>query len=367
MNKSKVAIVYDWIDSWGGVERVLMNLARIYPEADFYTSVFDAKKAGWAKSLKIKTSFIQKLPSIVRSNRILSVPLYPYAFEAFDFRDYNLVISVSSSFAKGIITKPETRHVGYILTPPRFLYGMTDEYIRKPVLKNILSPYFKFIRKWDAVAAWRPDEIVAISKTVAERCKKYYDREAKVVYPPFDSSYWSRLKSSTVRDLLPDNYYLIVSRLAAYKKVELVVSLFRKLRKKNLVIVGKGEMANQLRYLATDNTRFLVDQSDSDLVGLYSGASALIMPQEEDFGYTALEAQFFGCPVIAYKKGGATETVLELKTGIFFNEQTEFSLMKALERYDQISYNLKAETRKNGRKNIARFSVSQFSEYFLNL
>lgn len=347
MENKKIAIVYDWIDKWGGVERVLLHFHKLFPKADFFASYVDYQKAGWAKNLKIKTSFIQNLPNFIKKSRILSLPFYPYAFESFDFSSYDIVISISSSFAKSIITKPGTLHICYLLTPTRFLWVSEDIYLKK---YNFMSFYIKRLKKWDFVAAQRPDEIISISKTVSERCFKNYKRKSEVIYPPFDRKYWGKIKceirnskfGTNLKLQIPKKYYLIVSRLEPYKMVGLAIKTFNQL-KEQLVIVGEGSCENNLKSIANNNIIFLKKLKDEELGWLYGNAKALVMPQEEDFGYTALEAQFFGCPVIAFKKGGATETVIEGKTGVFFDRQTEKWLLNRLASFNGKSYNFKEE------------------------
>jgi len=369
----KIAVVYDWIDKWGGVERLLLILHEMFPQAEFFTSYFDPEKASWAKNLKIKTSFIDKLPAFIKKNRVLSLPFYLYAFESFNFSNYDLVISVTSSFAKSIITKPQTLHVCYLLTPTRYLWVSPDLYFKNKLLKAVVSPCLIKFRQWDFVAAQRPNYIISISKTVADRCQKYYQRKSEVIYPLFDTEYWHKIKSQfpfsnfqTNFQLLTSNFkkfFLVVSRLEPYKKVNLVVQSFNRLND-CLIIVGKGSQLETLKRQANKNILFLQDLTDQELGYLYDKAKALIMPQEEDFGYTSLEAQFFGCPVIAYKKGGATETVIEKKTGIFFEEQTEKSLLKAVEKFHTISYTLKNTTQELGIKNVEKFSKETFINKF---
>jgi len=368
MNK-KVAIVYDWLDKWGGVERVLLTFHKMFPKADFFTSYFDPRKASWAKDLKIKTSFIQRLPKFIRENRIISLPFYPYAFESFDFRDYDLVISVTSSFAKSIITQPGTKHICYLLTPTRFLWSHKDDYLKRYTL--FATRYTDYLKEWDLVTAQRPDKIISISETVKNRCKKYYHRESEVIYPPFDVGYWKNVKSKVKSQkskvqLKSKKFFLVVSRLEPYKKVDLAIRVFNKLNK-NLVIIGEGSEENYLRKISGKNIKFLSKLTDRELVSLYMNAQALLMPQEEDFGYVSLEAQFFGCPVISYKKGGASETVIESKTGIFFNNQTESSLRQAIERFSKIKYNLRQNVLKYGLSNIERFSKLLFFQQFSHL
>ncbi len=382
MNK-KTAIVYDWMDSWGGVERVLLTLHEMFPKADWYTSVFDYKRAEWAKELQPRTSFIEKLPNFIKNSRKLSTPLYPLAFESFDFSNYDLVISISSSFAKGIITRPPTKHINICLTPTRFLWSHEDNY-QKPLFTNLI---IKHLKRWDKIAAKRPDNIIAISKTVQKRIKNVYNLDSKVVYPPFDIEYWRNVKSETYRrhpeqsegsqwdsSFVTQNdknkrfkFYLVVSRLEPYKKVDLVVETFKRLIDQKLIIVGNGSEQKILKSIACSNVSFVENVNDEGLGKLYSQAQALIMPQEEDFGLVSLEAQFFGCPVITYGKGGATETVLDGKTGIFFDSQTEKSLSSALEIFEKEAYNLRQSTMSEGQVNVKRFSRKIFEINFMNL
>ncbi len=356
----RIAIVYDWIDKWGGVERVLLTLDKMFPRAVWHTSYFDRQAAPWAKYLKIKPSFIQDLPNFIKNNRIYSLPLYPYAFEAFNFSDYDLVISVSSSFAKSVITKPGTLHICYLLTPTRYFWSETDTYLNSPI-KKLGKARLKKYQEWDFAAAQRPDYIISISKTVQQRVKKFYKRDSNVIYPPFDIKYWENIKPS--EQFKKQKYFLAVSRLEPYKRVDLVVQAFTQLNLP-LIIVGKGTERGRLQKIANENTVFVSGLSDQELAGLYSNARALIMPQEEEFGYVSLEAQFFGCPVISYAKGGASETIIPNKTGIFFNQQTEKSLTDAVARFIKIEYNLRKSTKEQAKSNLERFSSQIFIDKF---
>ena len=370
VKSKKIAIVYDWIDKWGGVERILLNLHEMFPEAVFYTSYFDKEKADWAKDLKIKTSFLQKFPNFIKKNRILSFIFYPFIFESFNFSDYDLVISITSSFGKSIITKPGTRHICYLLTPTRYLWSHEKDYLDNKLVGYLIRGYLEKIKKWDFISAQRPDKIISISETVKDRCLKYYKRKSEVVYPGFDIKYWNKIKLKIKNEelkikLINKNYYLVVSRLEPYKKVDLVVQSFNRL-KSNLIIVGEGTEKNKLEQMTGNNITFLSKLSDVELGNLYSNAQALIMPQEEDLGYVSIEAQFFGCPIIAYIKGGASETVVNGKTGIFFSNQNEKSLRKAIERFDKIKYNLRKELMKFRGKNLEGFDVKKFKVKFNN-
>jgi len=369
----RVAIVYDWIDKWGGVERVLLTLHEMFPEAIFYTSYFDFKNASWAKDLKIKTSFLQKFPDFIKKNRILSFLFYPFVFESFDFSDFDLVISVTSSFGKSIITKPGTQHICYLLTPTRYLWSHEKDYLNDKLVGYLAHSYLEKIKKWDFVTAQRPDKIISISETVKKRCLKYYKRNSEVVYPGFDHEYWNKIKSQITNNKSQINFkfqisnlkfFLIVSRLEPYKKIDLAIKVFNKLNK-SLIIVGKGTEEKKLKQIASKNITFLSKLSDIELGNLYSNAQALVMPQEEDFGLVSIEAQFFGCPVITYKKGGVSETVKNNKTGIFFDLQTEQSLRRAIESFIKIKYNLKNQVKKYYIGNLERFSKKNFIEKFM--
>ncbi len=361
INYKKIAIVYDWIDKWGGVERVLLALHEMFPEAIFYTSYFDQKTASWVKDLNIKTSFLQKFPNFIKKSRILSFVFYPFAFESFDFSNYDLVISITSSFAKSIITKPGTRHLCYLLTPTRYLWSHEKVYLNNKLIKYLLSGWLNVFKNWDLTVSQRPDKIISISETVRERCRKYYKRESEVVYPGFDMKYWGNIKNSSFAKASEDKqkFFLIVSRLEPYKKIDLAIKVFNKLNKQ-LIIVGEGSQVDKLKQMAGKSIIFLSKLSDVELGNFYTNAQALIMPQEEDFGYVSLEAQFFGCPVIAYKKGGATETVIDGKTGIFFNRQEKISLRRAIERFSIIEYNLRTKVKEFGANSVERFSKKKF-------
>ena len=370
----KIAIVYDWIDKWGGVERILLDIHEMFPEAVFYTSYFDKTKAGWAKNLKIKTSFLQKFPDFIKKSRILSFIFYPFVFESFNFSEYDLVISVTSSFAKSIITKPGTQHICYLLTPTRYLWTHRQDYIKNKSIDYLIDGYLKLFENWDLTVSQRPDKIISISETVKKRCKKYYKRESDVIYPGFNIEYWKKIKYQISKiknqeskiQFKNKKYFLIVSRLEQYKKVDLAIKVFNKLDE-NLVIVGEGSQADKLKQIAGKKITFLAKLSDNELGGLYSNAQALIMPQEEDFGLVSLEAQFFGCPVIAYNKGGATETIIDGKTGMFFNQQKKNGLVRAIERFNKIKYNLRTKVKEFGTSNVEKFAKDKFVNKFVEL
>lgn len=364
----KVAIVYDRVNKWGGAERVLLALHEIFPKAPLYTSVYDEKGAPWAKVFpKVYTSFLQKL-AILRSNHEFLAVFMPFAFSSFDFSKYDLVISVTSELAKGIRVRGKTRHICYCLTPTRYLWSGYKEYFRWKPLKIFGLPAVLFLRKWDRNAAQKPDMMVAISTEVKKRIKKYYGRDSEIIFPPVDIPKLQipRTKLQTNPNLQKaKRYYLLVSRLDyGYKKVDLAIEAFNKLSFP-LVIVGTGREEKRLRKIAKDNIFFAGRVNESKLKKFYKGARALIMPQEEDFGIVSVEAQSFGLPVIAYKKGGASDTVINGKTGILFNKQNVSTLVNEVRHYHNSNYG--SGMYGDCLKNAKRFSKANFKKEFLSL
>ncbi|MFC1710114.1 glycosyltransferase [Patescibacteria group bacterium] len=360
----RVALVYDRVNKWGGAERVLLSLHEIFPKAPLYTSVYSPKKADWAKVFpKVIPSFLQKVPILNNHHELLG-SLVPIAFETFDFSEYDLVISVTSEAAKGIITAPQTRHICYCLTPTRYLWSGHEYYKNSPPKKlrsiplfNFVSrPFFGYTKSWDLIASKRPDEMIAISEEVKKRIKKHYKRNSKVIYPPVNIELFMDGKKYKRKD-----YYLMVTRLVPYKRVDLAIDAFNKLRLP-LVIIGVGSEMGKLKKMSSDNISFKGFVDDNALVRYYKEAKAFIHTQDEDFGIAAVEAQAAGVPVIAYKKGGAKETVIDGKTGIFFERQTVSSLVDALNRFDRMNFRTI-----NLVNNAKRFSKDRFKEEFKQL
>jgi glycosyltransferase involved in cell wall biosynthesis len=351
-SKKKVAIIYDRVNKWGGAERVLLAIHEMFPEAPLYSSVYDPKGAPWAKVFpEVRTSFLQKLPFAKSNHEFL--PLFmPLAFESFDFSGFDLVISVTSEAAKGIKVKPGTFHLCYCLTPTRYLWSGYGEYFKDPVFKGLTKPIVSCLRSWDKKASDRPDRIIAISSEVQKRIKRYYGRESDIIFPPVELSV-NRFIDSKKR--YGKKYYLLVSRLDfGYKKVDLAIKAFNKLGLP-LVVVGTGRLEKKLKKLAKENIKFAGKVNEEELLKYYRSSKALIMPQEEDFGIVAVEAQSFGVPVIAYKKGGAADTVIDGKTGILFGSQTEESLMQAVKKFAKMRFSERIL-----KSNAKRFSKSVF-------
>jgi glycosyltransferase involved in cell wall biosynthesis len=350
----KVALVYDRVNKWGGAERVLLALHKIFPEAPLYTSVYNKEKAPWAKVFEVRTSFLQKFPKAQTLHELYAV-LMPMAFESFNFDEYDLVISVTSEAAKGIITKPGTLHVCYCLTPTRYLWSGYNDYFKSSVLKFFARPAVSYLRSWDKIAAQRPDEYIAISSEVKNRIKKYYDRDSEVIYPPM------QLESSNPKDGTRKDYFLVVSRLTNfYKRIDIVIEACNQLGLA-LKIVGTGRDDEFLRKMVGPTVEFLGKLTDDELSLCYAQCKALIFPGLEDFGLTMVEAQSFGKPVVAFRGGGALDIVKEGVTGEFFNQQTAESLKGVLKSFDQTRYNTKL-----CRENSERFSFKEFEKSFRN-
>lgn len=350
----KVALVYDRVNKWGGAERVLLAFHKIFPEAPLFTSVYNPKTAPWAKVFDIKTSFLQRFPKAKTSHELYAT-LMPLAFESFNFDDYDLVVSVTSEAAKGIITKPYTRHICYCLTPTRYLWSGYNDYFKSPFLRFLSKPAVSYLRNWDKISAQRPDEYIAISTEVKNRIKKYYNRNSTIIYPPLTlGNFKSQMKAS-------GDYFLVVSRLTNfYKRVDIAIKACNEL-KLPLKIIGKGLDKKKLMRMAGPTVEFLEDLTDEELSSYYKNCRALIFPAREDFGLAMVEAQSFGKPLIAFRGGGALEIIREGVTGEFFNEQTPISLRKVLKSFNEKRYNTKL-----CRENSEKFSLERFERAFNN-
>lgn len=330
----KVALVYDRVNKIGGAERVLESLHQIWPKAPLYTAVYNPQTAPWAKKFKVIPSFLNRFP-LARTKHETFPYLMPLAFESFSFEKYDLVISITSEAAKGIITKPKTFHLCYCLTPTRYLWSGYQDYFQNKTFRFLTKPIISYLRYWDRIASQRPDVYLAISENVKKRIKEYYHQNSKVIYPPVDMQKWN-LPTKNEGEKKED-YFLVVSRLVKYKKVDLVIKVFNKLGLP-LKIVGTGNQERKLKRLAQKNIEFLGQLTDKQLLGYYQKSRAVIFPQEEDFGLVPLEAQACGRPVIAYRKGGTLETVIEGKTGLFFGSQVQRSLAEAVKKFALVKF-----------------------------
>jgi glycosyltransferase involved in cell wall biosynthesis len=337
----KIALVYDRVNKFGGAERVLQALHQLYPTAPLYTSVYDPLGAPWANDWDIRPSFLQTIP-FARNHHELFVMMMPAAFKSFDFSAFDLVISVTSAEAKGIVVKPPTQHLCYLLTPTRYLWSHTHHYVGRGLRKMLKLPFISKLRQWDYDAAQTPNTYLAISQTVASRCLKYYRRPvAGIIYPPVNTAIFSHHPHCCFTP--KHGFYLVVSRLVPYKHVKTVIHAFQNLPDEELLIVGSGSQKAELIAHAkiASNITFMGDISDESLACLYHHAQALIFPQDEDFGIVALEAQAAGLPVIALNQGGATETVLPGITGILYDENEPAMIVNAINQAKQIKWQVK--------------------------
>ncbi|MBV8694607.1 MAG: glycosyltransferase [Ktedonobacteraceae bacterium] len=331
----KVALVHDYLNQMGGAERVVLALHDIFPDAPIYTSIYDPARVDAAfQHMDIRTSFMQKFPLVTKHHQPY-LPFYPFAIESLDLRGYDLVLSSSSAFAKGVITKPETMHICYCHTPMRWCWNY-DEYVERERLgkaaRSVLPFLISGLRVWDQISAMRVDHFIANSPVVAERIHKYYRREAVVIPPPVEASRFHFDPATQ-----PEEYFLIVSRLIPYKRIDLAIEACNRLQLP-LVVIGGGRDLDKLKTVAGPSIRFLGRLSDQQVLHYYTHCRAFIFPGEEDFGITPLEAQASGRPVIAYGAGGALASVVNGVTGVFFGEQTVESLATALASFDERAF-----------------------------
>lgn len=330
----KIALVHDFLTQIGGAEKVLQVFHELYPKAPVFTLAYDRKGTkGAFDHMDVRTSFIQRLPGGAGQYKWY-LTLMPAAIERFDLSAYDVVLSDCSAYSKGVIVQPDTLHICYCHSPTRYLWNDTHSYteeLRQPLLvKKMIPLVLNRIRKWDRAAADRVDTYIANSKTVAHRIEKYYKKDSSVIYPPVEvDKYYS---SNNIED-----YFLIVSRLRPYKRVDLAVEAFNALGYP-LKIIGTGEEYGKLKKMAKNNIEFLGPLNDEEKKKYLSSCKAFIYPQEEDFGITAVEAMASGRPVIALNKGGARETVIEGITGEFFDEQSPWKLVDVVRDFDSEKY-----------------------------
>jgi glycosyltransferase involved in cell wall biosynthesis len=348
----KVALVHDFLMQMGGAEKVVEVFHDMFPDAPVYTSAYEPNVMPERyRQWNIHTSFLQRLPLKRKSHRA-AVLLYPTAFESFDLSPFDLVLSSSSSFAKGVITQPHTTHICYTHTPMRFAWTprtyMKEERVSM-MARTLLGPGLHYLRTWDALAAMRVDHYIANSRTVADRIQKFYRRDSTVIHPPVDTTKFQM--ANEVGD-----YYIMVTRFAPYKRLDLAVKALTKLGRP-LKIVGSGRYASELAKMAGPTVEFMGHVSDAELPKLLAGAKAYIMPGMEDFGIAPVEANACGRPVIAYGVGGALDSQIDGVTGVLFRESTVESLIDAIRRADDINFDPHAI-----RAHALTFETSRFRE-----
>ncbi len=352
IGQAKIAIVHDDLVQFGGAERVLLGLCEIYPEASIYTSVYDGGNPTLSKAFAAKnitTTFLQKIPGWKKLYKAL-LPFYPIAFEQLDFTNFDIVISHTTRFAKSIITKPGTTHICYCHTPPRFLWhfsGSTDFGLGELLMSKL--------RIFDQISSSRVDHFIAGSQNSKTRISKIYGRASSVVYPFID------LERFTDIETFDGGYYLVISRINSYKNIDLAIKACTDLNV-SLKIIGTGPRINELKKIAglqNNKIEFLGNISDRMVAAVLAGCKALIIPGCEDFGLTSLEAQALGKPVIAFGYGGALETVIRQKTGVFFENQNVDSLIKAMNELNSIK--IRAE---DCMQNAFAYSKDNFTSNF---
>lgn len=351
----RVALVHDYLNQMGGAERVLLTLHDLFPQAPIYTSLFDPSRVDPRfRRLDIRTTFMQRLPGAKRHHQRY-LPLYPFAFEQLDLRAYDLVISDSSAFAKGIVTRPDALHLCYCYTPMRWAWNYQD-YVEREQLgrlsRLVLPPFITWLRGWDYATAARVDYFISISPIVAARIAKYYRRESVYIPPPVETSRFAVAPEH-------EDYFLIVSRLVPYKRIDLAVQAFTRLGLP-LRIIGSGRDERRLRRMAGKNIQFLGRLSDEAVRQQMARCRAFVFPGEEDFGLTPLEAQASGRPVIAYSAGGALATIVDGSTGLFFDEQTPDALAEAVVRFRDDQFDPQTL-----RQHAEEFSTERFMRRFM--
>lgn len=348
----RVAIVHYWLVSMRGGEKVLEALCRLFPDADIFTHVYDPDAVSdTIRRHKIFTTFINSLPFARRYYKRY-LPLMPIALEQLDLRGYDLIISSESGPAKGVIPPAGAMHICYCHSPMRYIWNMFHDYRdRAGFVTRLLMPLMAhYLRSWDAVGSMRVDHFIANSRTVAARIAKYYRRKATVIHPPVDVDSFESVSAAEIED-----YYLMAGELVGYKRPDLAVEAFNAMRRR-LVVVGGGEMLAEIRKSAGPTVTVLGPQPFAVLRHHYARCRALIFPGEEDFGIVPVEVMASGRPVIAYGRGGATETLTESVSGLFFHEQSAAAIVQAVREFEQMSFDQDAI-----REQAKKFDAKRFA------
>lgn len=355
----KKALIHDWYYTNGGAEKVIHSMTNIWNDFDYFSLIDFLSKQDREfilKGKKATTSFIQKLPT-VKSNHRKFLELFPRAIEQFDLREYDVVISSSASVAKGVLTNQNQLHICYCHSPMRYAWDLYHEYLKDKNLETGIKGWYAKrvlhkLRTWDVISSNRVDEFVANSNYIAKRIKKIYNREATVIYPPVNVELFELVTQK-------EEYYVAASRLVPYKKIKLIVEAFNQMPTKKLKVIGDGPEMLNIKKIAQHNIEILGSQPRDTFVQLLQKAKALVFAADEDFGILPVEAQSCGTPVIAYKRGGLTETVIENETGVFFNKQTTTDIIEAVTNFETMTF-----VPENCRKNAQRFSKERFEKEF---
>ncbi len=362
----KVALVHDFLTSYGGAESVLKELGDIYPNAPVYTmlqekKVLDEFGEKWFSGRELVPSFLQKFPKFFKKRKKILLPLMTVAPETYNLRDFDLVISSSGAFSKGIIVKPKTIHVCYMHSPMRYVWDWYHDYLEENKLKGKMKLFTRFVlnyvRMWDRSSAQRPDFLIANSEYTAKRIKKYYRRDSEVIYPPVK-----------IDDIKPqkenEGYFMVVARLSPYKRIDVIISAFQKLDLP-LIIVGEGvqkkELEEQIKQGKNSKIKLVGWKKREELVSLYQNARAFVFAAEEDFGIVAVEAMAAGKPVLALNQGGLKEIIKENISGLFFDEPIMELIADAVRRFvnreKEFDFNVV-------RSEAEKFSVERFRKEF---
>lgn len=359
----RVALVHDWLPVYAGAERVLEHMLHLFPRADVFSLVefLPPDQRAFLQGRPVQTSFMQQLPFARRVYRYY-LPLAPLAIEQFDLSSYDLVISSSYVVAKGVLTTADQLHISYVHSPIRYAWDLYFQYLKQGRLERgprswLARLILHYLRLYDTTTASRPDVLVANSRHVARRIWKTYRRRARVIYPPVDTAAFGP-------DGPKDDYYVTVSRLVPYKRVDLIVQAFARMPHRKLVVIGDGPELDRIARLAKPNIELLGYQPFEVMRTYMQRARAFVFAAEEDFGIVPVEAMACGTPVIAYGRGGVRESVIEGETGLFFYEQTPEALVEGVERFEQLEKSLSIE---RIRLQAERFSVSRFRVAFSRL
>lgn len=354
-----VAVVHEWLSTFGGTERLLVESRKLFPNADIFALTHFRKnfQNTALADLTTKTTFLQNIPGIERHYRKL-LPLMPFAVESLDVSTYNLVISLSHAVAHGVKTHSQQTHVSYISTPMRYAWHMRDEYLNlhgltNPLVRLAANGTLNLLRQWDISASVRSDSLIANSKWTGTHIHEAWSRTSEVIYPPVDVDRFSPADER-------EEYYLLVSRLVPYKMGIEIVKAFNVLGMP-LVIIGDGPDLPAIQRIAKNNIKLMGYQPDSVVTDFMNRAKAFVYMATEDFGIAMVEAQAAGCPVIAYGKGGATEIILNEETGLLFSDQTEAGMVEAVLRFESMNYK---EMVVPSTINAVRFSAERFRREF---
>lgn len=362
----KIAIVHEWLVNYAGSERVVESFTNIWPNADVFTLVDflnDEQRKIILKGKHSKTSFIQKLPFARKKHRYY-LPLFPSAIERFDLSEYDLIISSSHAVTKGVRKNPKQLHISYVHSPMRYIWDQSEQYLteanfNKGVKGFAAKSLINYLRKWDLKTAQRPDHLIANSNFIAEKIKRIYNRNADVIYPPVDTD---RFESTGEKD----NYYLTASRMVPYKRIDLVVEAFSLMPDKKLVVIGHGPELKKIKNIATPNIEIVGYKEGNEFQNYMQKAKAFVFAAEEDFGIIIVEAMASGTPVIAFNKGGASETIVDGISGLFFEHQSVESIKQAVLKFEQNEKNFNYEKISTHAKLFSRKIFEEKMNNFVN-